>query len=84
MAGILRYSRAICARPFRLKDAIWCSSSPVEMLVDINPPRCRSVTPVEVGGGDERTETVPSLCALSFVIEDTIVRKLYVLQRVGE
>jgi len=27
---------------------------------------------------------VPSLRALSSVIEDTIVRKLYVLQRVGE
>jgi hypothetical protein len=68
----------------RKKDDIWCSSSPVDMPADVNPPRCRSVTPVEVGlGGDERTE-VPSLRALSFVIEDTIVRRLYVLQRVGE
>jgi len=53
------------------------------MLADVNPLLCQSVTPVEVGDGDERTEVL-LLCALLFVIEDTIVCRLYVLQRAGE
>jgi len=53
------------------------------MLADVNLLLCRSVTPVKVGDGDERMEVL-LLCALSFVIEDTIVCRLYVLQRAGE
>jgi len=53
------------------------------MLADVNQLLCRSVTPVEVGDGDERTEVL-LLCALSCVIEDTIMCRLYTLQRAGE